>query len=301
MIGSNTLEKIQTYGVTGSAERVWKRLKRRSGFDKWRCRNARVYASPSEEELLEIETDLIAAGVAVHDYEPERAEFIEFQKSGFFPERYHGGRNSGVWDEKLLEHWIAAQRLDLFNFGEHEIYVDAAACSSPWSRTLREGHEIKAFAIDLEVNPEFASLDYYRQEDATNTRFADSSVRGMSLQCAFEMFTGDDDLNFISEVRRIMRPGGRVVILPLYMHTHYCAYSTPDYFGKGFSDVDAVEYVRMDSYGVPSSRKYDAAHLKSRILDRITSMGMNYQLMALRNKQQFGDNIYCHFILEITK
>ena len=301
MLGTDTLRKIQQYGVFGSTEILLSRIRRKTGFDEWRCRNAPRYAGPTDDELLEIERALGNVGVLVHDYSPPLEKFCEFRKAGYFPEHYHGGPRSGVWDEKLLEHWIAADRLDLFKYDESDIYVDVAACGSPWAKALRERLRIQAYAIDLDINPEFSGLDFYREENATQTRFADSSVRGMSLQCAFEMFLESDDLDFISEISRILKPGGKAIILPLYMHTHYCAYSTPDYFGKGFSHPDATEYVRMDTSGVRSSRKYDSETLKERVLDPITSLGLSYRLMALRNKLEFGNEIYCHFILEINK
>lgn len=78
------------------------------------------------------------------------------------------------------------------------------------------------------------------------------------------MFTGDSDMQLVGELGRILRSGGKAVILPLYMHTHYSAYATPEYFGKGYADRAAKEYVRMNSFGVPSSRKYDACALQRR-------------------------------------
>ena len=301
MIGAGALRRIKRHGLIGYAKQLLSLIRRKTGFDEWRCRNAARYASPTDDELLEIEQALRNLGVVVHDYGPPVERFCEFRAAGYFPEHYHGGQRSGVWDEKLLEHWIAADQLDLFKYDESDVYVDVAACGSPWAKVLRERHGIQAYAIDLDINPEYSALDFYREENATSTRFADSSVRGMSLQCAFEMFLESDDLKFIPEIGRILKPGGKAIILPLYMHTHYCAYSTPDFFGKGYSDPDAKEYVRMDSFGVPSSRKYDAETFKKRVLDPITSLGMRYKLMALRNKSEFGDNIYCHFILGIEK
>ena len=188
------------------------------------------------------------------------------------------------------------------NYGPAEAYVDVAAAGSPWAKTLRERKQIDAYAIDLcEVSDAYRDLPYYRVENATATSFADASITGVSLHCAYEMFMGQDDTRLIAELARILKPGGKAVILPLYMHTHYCAYSTPEYFGKGYSDPLAKEYVRLDCSGVPSSRKYDAAKLKERVLDPILAAGLKYQLLALRNKSEFGQNIYCHFILEIEK
>jgi hypothetical protein len=115
------------------------------------------------------------------------------------------------------------------------------------------------------------------------------------------MFMGQDDTRFIQELARILKVGGKVVILPLYMHTHYCAYSTPEYFGKSYSDPAAKEYVRLDCSGVPSSRKYDPLKLKERVLDAIIAAGLRYKVLVLRNKNELGKSIYCHFILEIEK
>lgn len=203
--------------------------------------------------------------------------------------------------EKLLEHYVAYHFLSLSGFKKNDIYIDVAACGSPWSKLLRELQGIQAYAIDLELSPKYSYLDYYRKEDAINTSFLDSSVRGVSLQCAYEMFCGNDDINLISELKRILVSNGKAIISPLYMHTHYCCYSTPEFYGKGHSDKEAKEYIRMDCHGVPSSRKYEPLKLKERILDKIEELGMQYKIFVLRNKSEIGQEIYCHFILEISK
>ena len=115
---------------------------------------------------------------------------------------------------------------DLLNFdcwSSQDTYVDVAACNSPWAKTLRERTNISSFAIDLAPVPSsFSKLAFYRTENAANTTFADSSVRGASLQSAFEMFLGDHDKTFMHELSRILCPGGKAIILLLYLHTHYC-------------------------------------------------------------------------------
>jgi SAM-dependent methyltransferase len=240
--------------------------------------------------------------IEIMDYSPSAEAFRAFQAENYFSGDYYGGRSSAVWDEKLLEHWIASERLGLNSFTANDVYIDVAAASSPWAHEVRARKGIEAYAIDLgEVGEDYRNLPYYRIENATATSFPNASVKGASLHCAYEMFVGNDDVQFIREIARILEPGGRVLILPLYMHTHYCAYSTPEYFGKGFSDPKAKEYVRLDCIGVPSSRKYSAAMLKKRVLDIIVSEGMSYSLLALRNKSELGEGIYCHFILEICK
>jgi SAM-dependent methyltransferase len=274
----------------------------RRRYHLWRVRNVPCYASPSASDLGAIERELAAAGIAVRSFAPSPRAFADFQLAGYFPSDYHGGTDGEVWDEKLLEHWIAAERLGLMTYSPSDIYVDVAAGSSPWVQALRARHGMVAFAVDRSpIGAAFRAFDYYRCEDATATSFADASVRGVSLHCAYEMFGGDDDIGLLRELARILQPGGKAVILPLYLHREYCAYSTPEYFGKGYADADAVEYVRTDCLGIPSSRKYDVSKLRSRILDTLAALGMEYRILVLRNQPALGRGVYCHFILEISK
>lgn len=295
----NIVGKVRKHGVIGAVGQAV--AIGRNRYRRWNLRNAPSYANPTAEDLAQIERDLHGLGVVVHDYRPSPSAFKAFQDAGYFPPDYHGGIKGGVWEEKLLEHWITAEMLGLTSYRPEDVYVDVAASSSPWVKTLRERTAVAAFAIDIAVGSAYKELPFYRVENATTTSFSAASVRGASLHCAYEMFMGRDDIDLLREMARILEPGGKIVIAPLYMHTHYCAYSTPEYYGKGYSDPGAKEYVRFDCSGVPSSRKYDAKTLVQRVLKPIESLGMGYRLHALRNKSELGEGIYCHFILEVTR
>ena len=297
------IEKVRRHGVAGSARKAISLVNRKVSlrYHRWRTRHAPRYANPTADELGSIENDLRMSGITVHDFPHPPAAFKAFQAERWFPPDYHGGMHGAVWDEKLLEHWISSELLGLMNYGPDDIFVDVAAANSPWAHALRERRGLSAYAIDLCPGMKYRHLPYYRIENATKTTFPDASVKGAALHCAYEMFMGEDDTRFIEEAARILQPGGKVVILPLYMHTHYCAYASPEHYGNGFSDPAAKEYIRSDSKGIPSSRKYDAATLKKRVLGPIESLGLRYRLYVLRNKADFGNNVYCHFILEITR
>ena len=298
------LTKIQNNGLGWFLSKIFYKIKAKSGFIKWQFKEAPVYSNPSNLDLADIEQALIDNKVKLVDYNPLLIGFESFKKQGWFSENYHGGSSFVAWNEKLLEHWIAYELLNLGNYGEHDIYVDIAAGASPWARELRTREKIKSFAIDLSPIPnEFKQLEYYRQENGTATRFADSSVRGVSLQCAFEMFSGNDDVALIGELSRILKKGGKAIIVPLYMHTSYRFYATPDFYGRNdnIQESDADVYIRYDIEGIPSSRKYSATKLCTRIISEIERNSMDYTLRVLRNKSELGPDIYCHFILEITK
>lgn len=269
-------------------------------LDRIRYRNAEPYCGPSADELRQIEALLVDEGIPVIDYMINLEDLKFFQRERPFPADYHGGRGGGAWNEKILEHYIAFKLLALAEFNQ-DIYVDVAAGGSPWAMLLRQQGGIQAFALDRAVRSPYNDLSYYKCEDATATTFADSSVRGISLQCAYEVFGANDDIRLLYEIRRILQPGGRAIILPLYMHTHYCCYASPEYFGRDFSDTGAKKYIHWSSRGVRSSRKYDVHQLKKRVLDTISALGMNYRIFVLRNKKDIAADVYCHFILEINK
>lgn len=289
-------------GIYGSARKAAFLAKRKCGYLDWRFRKVPKFANPTPSELDEIEQALRQSGIQLHDLNADPQEFAKFQAEQWFPDNYHGGPNGNVWQEKLLEHWLSSKFLDLKGHSSDDIYLDIAAASSPWVCMLRQRTPICAYAIDLcEAAPAHRDLPYYRVENATHTSFSASSVQSASLHCAYEMFTGDDDILLIHEAARILKPGGRMIILPLYMHTHYCAYSTPDFHGLGRTDPQAKEYVLLDACGIPSSRKYDAPALQRRVLSAIINDGMQYRIWVLRNKHELGNSIYCHFILEIER
>jgi len=260
---------------------------------------AEEYRNPADAELASIEARMMEMGLSCHDFCVDATEFDDFIRLAGFPSEYHGGIGSGVYREKLLEHFVAWKFLGLDDCG-HAPYLDIAAGGSPWVLLLRN-RGVNATAIDISISPEFRSESSYQQLDATRTGFEDGSAGSASLQCAFEMFSEDQDVALLQELGRILRPGGRAVISPLYTHTHACYYQTPEYYGSACGEHDAKRYIRRDCWGVSFSRKYSPETLKTRVWDRALKAGLLPSLHVLRNKHDLGDGIYLHYILVLDK
>lgn len=155
--------------------------------------------------------------------------------------------------------------------------------------------------MDLAPHPSLARLPHTITADATASPFAAASVGSASLQCAYEMFSGDADTRLLGELARILRPGGRVVIAPLYMHVEACYYQSPEHYGRATGDAGAARYLRREAHGVPASRKYSAATLKQRVLEPARRAGLEARVKVLRNKASLGRGVYLHFLLVLDR
>lgn len=258
-----------------------------------------MYRAPDAEELGRIEENLEQFGMPVRSLEVERADYEAFLDRFPFPATYPDSAQPAIRDEKRLEHYVA-WLLAAPESPERQPYLDIAACGSPWASLLRQ-RSVEATAIDLDPPLESYGEAHYEQQDATRMRYQSGSIGAASLQCAFEMFHGDQDTRLIVELARVLRPGGRAVILPLYMHTHACHYHTPEYAGRSLGDTGTTAYLRPDCWGIPASRKYDAAALRCRVWDPACAAGLVPSLLALRNREQVFPRTYMHFVLILDK
>jgi hypothetical protein len=254
---------------------------------------------PTAEELARIEAEMSGSGLEVRDYVAEPSAFFDYCSKMQFPTDYHGGVDGSVYIEKLLEHFVAWDMIGLDDAGRWP-YVDIASAASPWAGILRK-QGIEAYSLDRAPDPSLTKVDYYIQADATTTDFRPDSIGSASLQCAYEMFEGTADTRLLLELGRILVPGGRAVILPLYMHTQACYYQSPEHFDRCFGDADAARYVRRNVPNVRCSRKYSVVTLKSRVLEPAARAGLEPAIHVLRNKSAFGDSVYLHFILTLDK
>lgn len=276
-------------------------LKKKIFFVKVKIFHISEWKDPDENDFIVIESQLKQQGIPFDEIILDQKDIEAFIKYFDFGNDFYGGKkNSRVYKEKLLEHYISYTLSIQKMSSNKDIYIDVAAANSPWAKLLRD-KGYTAYAIDLSPSA-FKNLEYYKTMDATATSFSDASVGSISLQCAYEMFNHDDDIKLIHELKRILMRGGRAIISPFYMYTHYCGYCSPEFWDKPESHPkDAKVYVNLHADGIPFSRKYDAGQFQKRIVKTIEENNLDYHLYVLKNGKELDQNIYCHFILEIVK
>lgn len=120
----------------------------------------------------------------------------------------------------------------------------------------------------------------------------------MSLQCAYEMFVGDDDTDLVKEASRVLHKKGKMLICPLYMHKEYCYTVSYNLYKKTKFSGDCKEYIRFDYLDVVS-RKYSPCKLYERVILPAKKYGLMPKVYHVMNLQDIDERLYLHFILEL--
>lgn len=250
-------------------------------------------------EEIEHELNRYVAVERINWFDEEEFRSYE-EKLGF--QKIYDKSNNRRYRRKIMEYFMVEKLLQFDKWDGSSIYVDIGAAGSPFAKYLREKRGIAAYASDLNKGV-YDGLPYYIQEDATKMHWEDSQVSAISMQSAFEMFVGNADMDFIREVARVLKKGGKVIICPLYMHKKYLSTVSPNYYHAGLADEGSLECIREDCRGcIPLGRFYNVEALNRRVLENAKQCGLKpmiYSLpLALVERDEF---VYLKFILELEK
>ena len=243
---------------------------------------------------------LISTGVPVDSISIDIHGFERWLND--FPEiRRHYVKMGDVFIEKCLEHYLAFKHL---NISSGDIYIDIASSGSPWSKILNSQGGIKAYRLDLSFPKGINDAEI--GADAGDTKLPDGFASVLSLQCAYECFMGNADIDFIKEANRILNENGRYGIAPLYL-TDIHFVSTSPYCNQAevIIEPEARKVWRDDEYREPFSRHYSPESFAERIVSMIPC-GMVGKVLFFKNlgdmmRHYTGQRIYCFFMFQCEK
>ena len=109
----NLLKKIIDYGLLRAIKDSGGYFKRKSGYLDLKYRNIDKYKNPTDNELKIIEENFALLNLKTENLIVCKDDFDQFKKEYWFPENYHGGIDSVVYDEKLIEHFISHEILGI--------------------------------------------------------------------------------------------------------------------------------------------------------------------------------------------
>jgi len=267
-------------------------------LDPWWRAYRRLRAPKTHEELRldepAIQAALAVIGVARQGYRVDVADYRAWRAEAAY-EVHHPGYYSENLHEKSLEHYLAARLLAL---RRGDVYIDIASQNGTAAEIYTRLHGVDAYVQDLD----FPEGLHGRQigGDAAAMDVPDGFADAMALHCSFEHFEGDSDSRFIREAARVLRPGGRCVIVPLYLCQYYaCITHPPMAITGGVAFEPDITLHAMQGWLNRHGRFYDAAHLAERVLRAAPEL--KFTLHVVENYAEVDPSCYARFALLLEK
>lgn len=178
-----------------------------------------------------------------------------------------------------MEHFISYK---LLNLVKGDYYIDIASENSPFPNMFRK-IGINAFSQDLKYP---TGINKYKiGSSADELPIEDNSVEKISLQCAFEHFCENVDMNFIKELSRVLKPDGTCCIVPLYMASYHLNIVVPLHDYKMIKlDGEAQVFAEPNLGGI-FEREYTPEKLRRRVI--MKNIGLEYSLVLINISENY--------------
>lgn len=202
--------------------------------------------------------------------------------------------------EKCLEHYLTNREA---RPTAGEVAVDVAAAGSPYAGALG-ARGVEAYCLDLSYPPGVAGRRI--GADATATGLPDGFADSLTLHCAYECFMGDADTRFLAEAARILRPGGSLVVAPLYLEDSHFNVTSPHCDQERVAiDPGADRVWRDDPWKEPFARHYSPAAFMERVWNRLPATLSGRVLFFPEATELMrrhpGQLVYCLFLLRCER
>lgn len=257
-----------------------------------RLRDPKVSSGVPHDAAIqrEIIGSLESAGLKVTELTVDVGEYQTYVEAAQYSRRtYYNSATSPNFPEKALEHYLSTILLDL---NSDDVYLDIASQMSPTPEIFKRMYGCEVYRQDIDFPAGFNGDTI--GSDAGEMPVPDDFASKMALHCSLEHFEGDADTRFIREAQRVLKPGGLLCILPLYLHNEYAIQTDPDNVppeGIPF-DSDATLYCAR-GWGNRHGRFYDVEHLKSRLADHVDTLSV--EIFVVINEKAVDPNCYLKF------
>lgn len=235
-----------------------------------------------------VERVFMEKGITTVPYSVDIAEYKAYVTKARYPDGTYGD----YFAEKSLEHFLSFQFSDI---NEHSLIVDVASAGSLFPQIMNDLFGCRVISNDLDFPGGIVRLaDWHTQIgcNACNLPLEDSAVDLMTLHCALEMFEGNDDIDLIREASRVLKPGGKLVVVPLYMNEIHHILRDPKNSRKIQPAIDegSTLIYRHNFFNVAFARFYSVDALRKRLLSDMVDL--SFTLYKVVNAESVGKNVY---------
>lgn len=188
-------------------------------------------------------------------------------------ERLWGLMNTEPFWNKSSEYYISFKAIQDIVENPEAVQVDiAGTANSPYQDILGLLAKTANLYVQDLVFP--AGINgHLIGGSADNLPLPDASVSSLTLHCSFEHFEADADTGFVREAGRVLQPGGKVCIVPLYLGEYPFILSDPAWGLNVTGDKDTVIHY-FPKWGERHGRFYSARTLVNRIIEPARDVGL---------------------------
>ncbi len=247
-----------------------------------------------DEGIEFVEARLRALGVEVAPLRVDPARYRAYLARAEYAARYPD-YYLGNFPEKSFEHFIVDE---IGAMATGRVFIDIASEHSPLVEIAARVRDCTSYSQDIMYPAGIRGNQI--GSDASSLPVADESFDLAAATCSIEHFEGDADVRFLREMQRTLRPGGRVVIVPLYLFHRSSVQTDPVYAATGTVRFDdGAEIFCAPGWGNRHGRFYSPDTLHARLI--APNRRMRFRVLRLQNPAEIDPSIYCRFILEGTK
>lgn len=245
----------------------------------------------SEEENRRLIQALNKQIKPVVNFKIDLAEYRRFiERVGYetrYPDYY-----SFNFPEKTLEHFIAYK---LLNLKKGDRFIDIAAEHSPHNEAFSRLTGCIGYKQDIMFPP---GIEENRiGGDASALPVENNFFQAALAACSLEHFEREADIRFMKEMSRVLSPGGKIVIIPLYLHSRPFYVTDPRYSVPGRVRFESgIDIHCVEEYRNRHGRFYSPETLFKRLI-RPNRNRLDFTVYYIENFRAVDESVYCRFAL----
>lgn len=245
--------------------------------------------------LDKVEDELAESGYKPEDYIVDIERFREYFAENEEANLFYSSAGERISTEKTLEHFVS---LSFTELNDRSRVIDIANAKCPFPSIIHEKYGCQVWSSDL-ILPSGVHRNGWLTEvggDACELPVEDNYFDLAVMHCALEMFEGDSDRNIILRAERFLKPGGKLVIAPLYLSEKYHIFRDPKTTRGDLPPVDegAELIYRNNFHNLAFARFYSVAALMDRLVNGGTKM--KFTVYRVRNLKDVHPGCYLHWI-----
>ncbi|HEY3297106.1 MAG TPA: class I SAM-dependent methyltransferase [Armatimonadota bacterium] len=235
------------------------------------------------------------AGLDVEDYRVDVDAYRSYVQEAGYLNRYTDYYPTNI-HEKSLEHFIALSLLDV---QPGDVFIDLASENSPLPEIVRRLKNATTFSQDIM----YADGIHGDQigGDACAMPVEDGFASKAALTCSLEHFEGDADICLFRELKRVLKPGGMVAVIPFYLFERAAVQTDPTISvpaGVKF-DQDAAVYC-APGWGNRHGRFYSPKSFSERILREVGD-SFTFNFYHITSAKDVHESVYAVFAFTATR